>query len=243
MSGIRRQVPTESWYPSAPRDRPSNIDPLELSDDEDDDRLNSTVDDSGAAMMRLAAHANSHMDSALDGNESTSYLWGDEVPYQRYRASSTRDENRHVERPKLMLVNTPHTRQDRERLRPRLAHLIESNIIRKYGGDMPDVQDVQDVITDFLIEVFNHTMQQLVQNEGFSKECPVSFVLTVPVIWSPRSSRVLQHSVQAAIDATGFGTLSHGSVDNLFIVPEPEAATTYLLGSSHDMLVSFSCKL
>jgi hypothetical protein len=43
--------------------------------------------------------------------------------------------------------------------------------------------------------------------------------------------------VEAAIEATGLGTLGLGNVDNLFIIAEPEAAATYLVGSSHNMLV------
>ena len=239
MAGMRRQIPTESWYPSAPRDRLSRVDPLEFSEGEEDqeDLPNGASTGAGhSATTRPQSNGNS--DPMLDGNESNTFLWGYEVPYQRYRASTDRDENRLIERPKLMLVNSKHTRDDRERLRPRLDHLIEAGIIRKHGKNVPDVRDVQDVITDFLIEVFKHTMQQLVENEGFTQDSLVSFVLTVPVIWSPRSSRVLQEAVEAAIEATGFGTLGHGSVDNLFIIAEPEAAATFLLGSSHDMLVS-----
>lgn len=240
MGGMRRQIPTQSWYPSAPRDRPSNADPLEFSDgedEEDDEHTGQCTASSSHVPTGRLPELNGPLDPRLDDNASTTFLWGYEVPYQRYRASTTRAENRLIERPKLMLVNSIHTKDDRERLRPRLDHLIKTGIIRKHGKNTPDVRDVQDAITDFLVEVFKHTMQQLVENEEFTQECLVSFVLTVPVIWSPKSSRVLQHAVEAAIEVTGFGTLGHGSVDNLFIIAEPEAAATYLLGSSHDMLV------
>ena len=240
MGGIRRQLPTESWYSSTPRDRPSRIDPLEFDDDENQENqepIGQATSSVGRVEIRPLHQLNGVIDPRLDDNLSPTYLWGYEVPYQRYRANPARDENRHIERPKLMLVNSTYTKEDRERLRPRLDNLIKMGIIRKYGKNEPDARDAQDAITDFLVEVFKHTMQQLVENEGFSKECPVSFVLTVPVIWSPKSSRVLQYAVEEAIEATGFGTLGHGSVDNLFIIAEPEAAATYLLRSSHDILV------
>ena len=113
------------------------------------------------------------------------------------------------------------------RLRPRLNHLIERGIIQKYGRrHTQNPRDVQDTISDFLVEVFRHTKQELIEKKGLREQSKVSFVLTVPVIWSPRSSRVLQYAVDAAIRATGFGTLGHGSADNLFIIAEPEAATT-----------------
>ncbi|PVH73664.1 hypothetical protein DL98DRAFT_430923 [Cadophora sp. DSE1049] len=231
MSGMRRQIPTESWYSTIPKVRIPPPDQFELgeSENEDGDTVGSTP---GTSIVRGALS-----ETGQDGEDSTKYLWGYEVPYQRYRANTTRDELHHIERPKLMLVTTPHTKEDRARLRPRLDHLIERGIIQKYGRrHTPNPRDVQDAISDFLAEVFRHTKQELIANEGLREASKVSFVLTVPVIWSPRSSRILQYAVEAAIRATGFGTLGHGSADNLFIIAEPEAAATYLLGSSHDMI-------
>lgn len=239
MAGMRRQVPTEIWYSAIPRDRPSRVDPLECSDGEED---RDDLGNGGAAAAGPSAttqrQSDDNLDPMQDSNESNIYLWGYDVPYQRYQANTDRDEGRLVERPKLMLVNSKHTKDDKERLRPRLDHLIETGIIRKHGKNVSDVRDVQDVITDFLIEVFKHTVQQLVENEKFTQDSFVSFVLTVPVIWAPRSSRVLQDAMEATIEATRFGTLGYGSVDNLFIITKPEAAATFFLGSSHDMLVS-----
>lgn len=48
---------------------------------------------------------------------------------------------------------------------------------------------------------------------------------------------MLQGAVQAAIKRTEFGTLVHGSLENVFIVSEPEAAATFLLDKSHTILV------
>ncbi|KAH6723782.1 hypothetical protein BKA61DRAFT_626706 [Leptodontidium sp. MPI-SDFR-AT-0119] len=234
MSGMRRQIPTESWYSAVPKIRVSPPDQFELgeSDDEDDDMGIGSAAKHGT----LGRHPSSD-GFEQDGDESEKYLWGYEVPYQRYRANTDRAETRRIERPKLMLVHDSHTKDDRERLRPKLEHLIERGLIRKYGKRrIPTSRDVQDAISDFLVEVFLHTKKQLIENEGLTEASKVSFVLAVPVIWSPTSSRILQYAVEAAIRTTGFGTLGHGSVDNLFIITEPEAAATYLLGSSHDMI-------
>lgn len=232
---MRRQIPTESWYSAVPKIRVSPPDQFELgeSDDEDDDMGIGSAAKHGT----LGRHPSSD-GFEQDGDESEKYLWGYEVPYQRYRANTDRAETRRIERPKLMLVHDSHTKDDRERLRPKLEHLIERGLIRKYGKRrIPTSRDVQDAISDFLVEVFLHTKKQLIENEGLTEASKVSFVLAVPVIWSPTSSRILQYAVEAAIRTTGFGTLGHGSVDNLFIITEPEAAATYLLGSSHDMIV------
>jgi hypothetical protein len=248
-SGVRKQVPTESWYSPTTMHRPSTDKQYHADSDMEDDEMEDDGQESQAQKSHAPpgvqdglGHADRMDNPDMDNDESTEYLWGYQVPFQRYRANTTRNEIRRIERPKLMLVNSRysrHTQDDRDKLRPRLNHLIEKGLIRKCGKkDQPNPHDVQDVIADFLIKVFAHTKQQLVENEGFTDESLVEFVLTVPAIWSPNSSRVLQYAVEAAIKATGFGTLGHGSVENLFIISEPEAAATYLLGSSHDMLVS-----
>jgi len=55
---------------------------------------------------------------------------------------------------------------------------------------------------------------------------------------TPQSSRILQSSMQLALRATNFGALKNGSIDNLFIISEPEAAATYLMAATKSMLVS-----
>lgn len=82
----------------------------------------------------------------------------------------------------------------------------------------------KDVITDFMVKILEHTRKQLETLENYnSNNCSVSFALTVPTIWSARSSRILQFALEDAIKTTGFGNLTQGSVDNLFVVSEPEA--------------------
>lgn len=237
MKGVNMQVPTESWYSSVPQARAPAKGQFENS--------NSESESENAAGSKVAPQARSSVrsaDSTLDHEASLEFLWGYEVPYQRFREYSTRNSDRHIERAKLMLVSSKHTVKDRQRLRPQLNRLIDAGIIRKFGKrEEPDARDAQDIIADFLIPVLRHTHEQLVKFEDFhSSNCSVLFALTVPTIWSSKSSRVLQYALEDAIKITGFGTLGHGSVDNLFVVSEPEAAATYLLGNSRDMLVSVS---
>ncbi|KAF8853665.1 hypothetical protein BDZ45DRAFT_628746 [Acephala macrosclerotiorum] len=234
MGGARRQVPTESWYSSAPKHQPVVHDQFEPSDSEDEGEPRFTKN-TNANQMESTNSNNAYAE--LNCEESDKYLWGYQALYQQFAADPTRDSIRHIARPKLMLVSSEYTNADRERLRPQLDSLISGGFIRKFNHKKTqDPRDVQDVITDFMIEVFKHTKLQLTENGGYTPKCPVSFVLTVPVIWSQRSSRVLQYAVEAAIGATGFGTLDHGGVDNLFIINEPEAAAAFLLGKSNDML-------
>lgn len=236
MGGARRQIPTESWYSSVPKYRPVVHDQFEPSDSEEDDGQEQIK---SASTNQMESSYTDNVYAEINCEESDKFLWGYQALYQQFAADPARDEVRHIARPKLMLVSSEYTRADRERLRPQLDSLISGGFIRKFKHKKTqDPRDVQDVITDFMIEVFKHTKLQLTENAGYTPACPVSFVLTVPVIWCPRSSRVLQYAVEAAIGATGFGTLNHGSVDNIFIINEPEAAATFLLGKSNDMLVS-----
>jgi hypothetical protein len=128
------------------------------------------------------------------------------------------------------MLGTGYTVGDRIGLRRKLTELIKRGIIRKYGKrNKPDVRDIRDVITDFLVKIFEHTKNELAREEGYTENCAVEFVVTVPTIWSQKSSRILQKCVEAAIQVTKFGALANGSVDNLFIIPEPEAGLTWLL--------------
>ena len=245
IGGTRNQVPTESWYSTVPMKRQSK--PYQFDEDGSEDEEESSEPEASRtpckmnALLDMETNSKYQDESAMDTDESPSYLWGYEVPYQRYRANSTRNPKRHIERPKLMLIKpSSYTEGDRRRLRPCLNALIEDGIIRKYGDrHEPRVRDIQDVVTDFLVRIFHHTKKQLIEHENFTEDCPVSLVLTTPVpsIWGPRASRVMQCAMEEAMVTTGFGTMEHGSVDNLFIIPEPEAAATYLVGNSREIMV------
>lgn len=164
MGGMRRQVPTACWYSTTPMTRLLPPDQYEIG--EWDDRPGVVGHSTRPVTTSRGANNRPHHQSSDDEDDqvSTEFLWGYEVPYHRYEENAVRprDEIRCIERAKLMLVDTEHTREDRERLRPRLNHLIEQGLIRKFGKRfLPDERDVQDTISDFLIEVFRHTKQQL----------------------------------------------------------------------------------
>lgn len=196
---------------------------------------------SGSTTLKPMHHTANHNSDASTGelqdsecDEFGHYLWGYEVPNARYLENITRDPYLRLERMKSMLVRSEYLHDDRLTLRARLDFLIDKQIIRKYGKkEVPIPRDVQDAISDFLTQVLKHTGQQLTLHEGLTSKCPISFVATVPVIWSPLASRVLQYSMEHAIKNSGFGTtLGRGSIDNLYITTEPQAAATYLLASS-----------
>ncbi|CZR65046.1 uncharacterized protein PAC_14946 [Phialocephala subalpina] len=254
--GSREQVPTELWYSSTPiareiADGSDSSDfggPGEEEDEEGSeegatrqsspDPPNSAHQASGSNSWSTVNQSKSVLTIAdTSSSSSDGLLWGYQAQHKVYRSKAQRNMMRRVERPKLMLLSSQHTEGDRQRLLPRLSYLIKHGCIRKYSkADEIEMRDVQDPIADFLTKVFAHTKQQLIELEDFTEDCPVTFALAIPIIWSPASSRIMQTCMEAAIKASSFGTLSHGSVDNLFIVSEPEAGATFAMASSRRML-------
>jgi hypothetical protein len=232
---MRREALKDNEQFDAPKSKPSNIQIIEEEyDDGDENRVPSEGEGSSTPAP------NEEMIESLSFGEpqSTEFFWGWSVAQQRYEQCLPRDERLLVRRSKLMMLSTAYTEGDRKDLRYQIAQLIRQGIIRKYGKrSRPDVRDVRDVITDFLIKIFEHTKSYLAREEGYTKDCPLEFVITVPTIWSQEASRILQFCVEAAIRATEFGSLKNGSVDNLFIIPEPEAGLTWLLQNTSAMVV------
>ncbi|CZS90876.1 uncharacterized protein RAG0_01758 [Rhynchosporium agropyri] len=168
----------------------------------------------------------------LSHKKTPAHIWGYEAYHQKYAGDMEYSQMGHVQRAKLTLVNTKHTLDDRKKVLLQLEDLIQKGAIRKHGStDNVVLSDVQDVITDFLVYVLVHTKQELREREEFTDDCQISFALSVPTIWSPQSSRILQTCMQEAINMANFGSLAQ-----LLIVSEPEAAATFLIGKSHKMI-------
>jgi len=252
MYGLRKQVPTESWYSSIPRIRIplqdqlglDNIDSESSDSSSDEEDMISDASRPEAPFMphpeTLDRESGTYKLGGCNCAESTEYIWGYDVFNERYLEVTNRDAHTRIERCKSMLVRSKYTQGDRDVLRASLNHLLELKVIRKYGKlHVPIPRDIQDVISDFLTPVLAHTGQQLIQFAGLTEQCPVSFVITVPVIWSPHSSRVFQYAMEDAIRHSGFGDLRDGQIDNLYITTEPEAAATYLLATANNLLVSY----
>ncbi|KAJ8062988.1 hypothetical protein OCU04_008233 [Sclerotinia nivalis] len=233
--GQRKQVPTESWY---------SPEPIERHGDDENEIFDENLFDSfkGQHPLTLCGAggdiANDPEDSEMKDELSVDFLWGYEVPYQVYKSNSTRSQRRLVKRAKLMLVETEYTNEDRKGLRGTFTGLLKEGIIRRHGKRSktePNMWDAVDPISDYLVKVLQHTKKQLKLLHGFTDQTPVDFVMTVPTVWSPEASRVLQTSVKAAIQATTFGKPWGTTADNIFLISEPEAAATFLLENSEDI--------
>lgn len=237
-SGEIQQVPTQSWYPLVPRYKAKALD-SDQSDSESDTDMNNSSDGKTNWSRNIETHGNETLGANIDNDTMDTFLWGYEVEYHMYEAGTTRNVDRFMDRPKLMLVRTKHTEADRTKLRPRLSGLIRSGIVHRHGErDRLSMQDLEDVIADYLIRVFQHTKEQLQENEGLRDDSEVEFVMTVPAIWHQGSSRVMQKAIATAVSVTGLGALSYGSIDNLFVATEPESAATYLMGVDNELMVT-----
>ncbi|EXJ77707.1 hypothetical protein A1O3_09936 [Capronia epimyces CBS 606.96] len=155
-----------------------------------------------------------------------SSLWGYGVQDQVKEADYEADHARRLTRFKLLLDNSEHTASVRSGLYEtcktlKTMHLIKDNV---------------DVIGDYLAHLFRHTKKRLIDSEGYTADSTVEFVLCVPAVWNGNANRQMQLAMARAISNSGFGQLQNESVDNLFIVTEPEAAAACVLASEKTRL-------
>ncbi|KAF7900126.1 hypothetical protein EAF00_004462 [Botryotinia globosa] len=222
--GTRPQVPSEIWYSPIPLSREAPQDT-----DDQDGTLDEFVYADKSHPLTFVENANPES----SGDESSEFLWGYQVHHQQYRENISRNTGTRVKRSKLHLVPTAYTYDDRVELLRSMEILIDNGIIRKHGSkDKPDARDVLDIFTDFLVKVLNHTKDQLIQLHNFSGQSVVEFALTVPTIWSPNASRILQTALQTAARLVKFGNISTKKVVIPYIVSEPEAAAIYMLAGN-----------
>ncbi|PMD44863.1 hypothetical protein L207DRAFT_240865 [Hyaloscypha variabilis F] len=217
----RKEVPTEVWYAKKAyldetlleaTNRPSYI--IAIDDLGGDQKHNKNQDSDEDVDMEI--------DEDTDDVENKDTLWGYEVQTELRFPDTNRNQNRRMSRFKLLLDESNLTKKVRVDLKPNLKELKRKKIIKIK----------EDVIADYLKYLLSHVKNELNRDYGFSKTCPVEFVLCVPSTWTPKAGRIMQKSLEIAIRESGFGNLENDSIDNLFIVSEPEAAAAYLLAST-----------
>lgn len=231
------EVPTESWYPDIANYREFVDETIMTSPDEEDGgNILDDDDDSDELLpyMRSEEHSDDQEDGHLgqdpeisvretveymeNGNEPLNFLWGYETQDVETQAMMrfpgvNRSQFKRIARSKLMLDDSEKTQKVRDKLRPILNQLKRRGIITKD----------EDVIADYLSRLFLHAKEELLKH-GFSDSDSVEHVLCVPNVWSSRACRTMQRAMETAICRSGLGSL-----DNLFIVAEPEAAATFVL--------------
>jgi len=91
------------------------------------------------------------------------------------------------------------------------------------------INEDTDLIADYLAQLLQHTKKRLIDSEGYTDTSTVEFVLCVPAVWKAEAIRQMEIALTTAVANTGLGKLQHGSIDNLFIVSEPEGAAACVL--------------
>ncbi|KAL2137237.1 hypothetical protein VTI74DRAFT_6448 [Chaetomium olivicolor] len=160
-------------------------------------------------------------------DETTSFRWGYGA-HEAWGMSATHADpkNKPLARFKLLLDSSPRTRAIRDELNVTLHELKRKRIIK----------DPRDVITDFLTCLLRHAKSEL-ESAGFDDSYKLETVLCVPAIWSQKACRDMQTAMAKAMGQAGFQgvDVQNNSIENLFIVSEPEAAAAFVLAESRDI--------
>ncbi|CAG8973419.1 hypothetical protein HYALB_00006445 [Hymenoscyphus albidus] len=134
-----------------------------------------------------------------------------------------------------MLLGSQHTEFKRAQLYSRTAALIDRQIIQRHRGEdfqSVSVEDVEDIIADFLTPVLSHTKERLGEKRVLSETYKTSFVLTVPAMWCEEfSRRVMENALATAVRKSGLTKLPFSQVPDIFFTLEPDAAANFIVAS------------
>ncbi|KAF4216265.1 hypothetical protein CNMCM8980_005267 [Aspergillus fumigatiaffinis] len=162
------------------------------------------------------------LDAPIDTEQI--FRWGFSVHEHFKLPDADRSSFQRITRSKLLLDKTDYTRELREQLQVTAKKLEALGIIK----------DSMDLIVDFLTHLLAHTKAQLISH-GFNDNDSVEWVLCVPVVWRRRAVRKMQDALTEASHRALFGRTISNSVENLYIVSEPEAAAAHVLASTREV--------
>ncbi|TGO89200.1 hypothetical protein BPOR_0120g00080 [Botrytis porri] len=202
----RFDVPTESWYPTK-----AKLEELAIENNADNDE----------PMLKFDDDDDSDDDGFNDAGSTPKIMyWGYEVQGKLSEPDLDKKQYTCVMRSKLLLDTSYETEKIREELKP----VLKSLKARKY------IKANEDVIVQYLEQLFLHAKKYLHENRRLKDTTIVEHVLCVPVIWSPSACRKMQSAMEVAIQRSDLG-----SINNLFLVSEPEAAAAYVLEYSNSI--------
>jgi hypothetical protein len=219
------EVPTEVLYPLNKRFREeesSNITNQSVANGLDNEAHENA---SNPIFTLNSEHADQYgLDEDDNMTESFSddqFRWGYQVHELWSLPSAHSDSsNQPLSRFKLLLDHSPITEALRNRVQRTVDELQKQKIV---SGTIC-------VIADFLTYLLKHTEKEL-QSEGYDDSFQREIVLCVPAIWTQQACRHMQTSMAMAMTQAKFQgvDVETNSIENLFIVSEPEAAAAYVL--------------
>jgi len=239
----RQEVPTELWYDDgsmttqtghSANDADSDYEAIE----DDDSNESSSGDDEPAncegSQLGHASESDKNSSDQLENPEiaPTTQYWGYQVHQQLNMSNIPRDEARPLTRFKLNLDHKQETEDVRTDVRTIIKTLMRRRIIEKHT----------DIYTHFLTHLLKHTKYQLETGNKLLPGMYVQYVLCVPAKWPVRACRIMQTALEEAIIQGGLSTSTDSSVQNLFMISEPEAAAECILAEADsEILVSRDC--
>jgi hypothetical protein len=231
----REDVPTELWYKVKPPTRRTprkkvlveQVEEEEVSSDADD--VSSYHDSDDEAHPIVEPEVTEHESRSED-----QVYWGFGVQEQLQRIDVPKDGTRRITRFKLMLDASERT----YRVRMEVGHTIRRLKARNL------ISHETDVFVDYLQRLLGHTKNELIRMDDYNEQMPIEFVLCIPAVWPAKACRVMQSALKTAVQESGLGKLSSNTLENLFIMSEPEAAANCVLAEdSNDIYVSESVRV
>jgi len=210
----REDVPTELWYNlEAPK---KGKPPASYTSDEP---LNSTADDEN----------DSEMDGEFTDDDDREYdrlFWGFGVQKHFRKMDIPKDGTTRLTRFKLLLEEKSSEIDDvRNEILPILKKLKKNEIA---------VRGLADLIRDYLEQLFMHAKSELQAMKLLRDNTTIELVLCVPAVWPSKACRTMQAAILEALQLSGLGSWTNNSLDNLFIVSEPEAAAACVLAEDNN---------
>lgn len=226
----REDVPTELWYDTGHRQMPTDDHPMGELEEEGSINLFEDTSSSGDDSDDEASEFDDgdRIEQAweeFNANRATrvgTQYWGFGVQQRLSATDIPKDEARPLSRFKLKLDEKKETLEVRENLAPILKNLRRKKFI----------QTDHDIFTHYLTHLLRHTKSQLHLHNALYQDTVVEFVLCVPAKWPAKGCRAMQIALTAAVKEVGLNEYASGSVGNLFMISEPEAAAACVLSEA-----------
>jgi hypothetical protein len=226
----REEVPTESCYSKLNKRRGKHV---ATSSDQSTPAYTLDSDSEEQETDPIFDLPVARGDCEIPTGQRDEYLWGYRVrresePENESGPASKAISKIRIVRSKLILDVSPLTAGIRAELLDSISILKQKHLIGKNT----------DIIIDFLTHLLQHTKSQLIKYHNFDESIPVEFVVCVPVAWEGPAWHKMQTAVTQAVKRAAFSELSNSSVQNMFMVSEPEAAAASVLSDSSSVEVS-----
>jgi hypothetical protein len=226
----RQDVPTELWYRETFFDDPGHHNEPSLTQDEDQSDHESLPESDTSSALSVSLFEGEQtpedVSKTSDSDQERNLdlvAWGFEVQNQLATEDVHQDCDRRIARFKLLLDQPRDKGQKIEQIK--MDTMARLKKLRK----LKLIESNTDVVTHFLEKLFFHIKEELQQVDRLDPAVKVEFVLCVPAEWPSKACRIMQDSMAKAARRSNLGLLKDGSLDNLFIVSEPEAAAACIM--------------